>query len=57
MDTNISEQQETEYIEALVAETDKISLAYQRPVNYIIVRRAMEVLQQNNREPDLFDEF
>lgn len=46
------------YIEALVEEIDKISLAYQSSVNYIIVRKAMEFLQlKDNREPDLFDDF
>lgn len=47
-----------EYIEALVEEIDKISLACQCSVNYIVVRKAMEFLQQkDNREPDLFDDF
>ena len=46
------------YIEALVEEIDKISLAYQSSVNYIIIRKAMEFLQsKDNREPDLFDDF
>ena len=45
------------YIEALVAEIDKISLAYQAAVNYKIVKQAMDWLAtQNTREPDLFDD-
>ena len=47
-----------EYVEAIVDETDKISLAYKSAVNYIIVRLAIEnVAFKNNREPDLFDDF
>lgn len=46
------------YIEALVDEIDKISLAYKSAVNYIIVRLAMEnIALKDNREPDLFDDF
>ena len=45
------------YIEDLVNEIDKISLAYQAAVNYTIVRQAMEWLAvRDKREPDLFDD-
>ncbi len=46
------------YIEALITEIDKISLAYQSSVSYTIVKQAMEMLDRNeHREPDLFDEY
>ena len=46
------------YIETLVDEIDKISLAYKSAVNYIIVRQAMEnIALRDNREPDLFDDY
>lgn len=46
------------YIENLVAEIDALSLAYQSAVNYNIVRKAIEILdEQENIEPDLFGEW
>jgi chromosomal replication initiation ATPase DnaA len=46
------------YIRDLVEEIDAISLAYQSAINYQIVKRAMDILQQKNKkEPDLFDEW
>lgn len=46
------------YIETLVEEIDKISLAYSSAVNYIVTKKAMEFLQlKDKREPDLFDDF
>lgn len=45
-----------EYIGKLVEECDNISLAYQCAVNYNVVKKAMELLAQNeSRQPDLFD--
>jgi chromosomal replication initiation ATPase DnaA len=45
------------YIESLVAEIDKISLAYQASVNYTIIKQAMDWLAlRDNREPDLFED-
>ena len=45
------------YIEDLVAEIDKISLACQTSVSYSVVRQAMEFLAQSRHlEPDLFDD-
>lgn len=45
------------YIEALVEEIDKISLAYQAAVNYTIIKQAMDWLAiRDNREPDLFED-
>lgn len=47
-----------EYIEKVVDETDKISLAYKSAVNYTIIRQAMEsIMLRDNREPDLFEDF
>ncbi|MDO4161902.1 MAG: DnaA/Hda family protein [Pseudomonadota bacterium] len=44
------------FIEQLVEECDNISLAYQSAVNYTVVRKALDVIaQNNNRQPDLFD--
>ena len=46
------------FIEKLVEEIDKISLAYQCAVNYIVVKKAMEfIAAENEREPDLFDDY
>lgn len=46
------------FIEKLVEEIDKISLAYKSAVNYIMVKKAIEFLQfQDNREPDLFEDY
>lgn len=46
------------YIENLVAEIDKISLAYQTAVTYTVIKQAMELLAwHNRREPDLFEDF
>ncbi len=46
------------YVRDLVEEIDALSLAYQSAVNYQIVNRAINILQQkSNKEPDLFDEW
>ena len=45
------------YIESLVEEIDKISLARQSAVNYAVVKKAMELLLEDKCEPDLFDEI
>lgn len=46
------------FIEKLIEEIDKISLAYKSAVNYIIIKKAIKSLQiQNNQEPDLFDDY
>lgn len=49
-------QRSFKYIEELVNEIDNISLAFQSAVNYTVVRKAMEALEQRQaKEPDLFD--
>jgi chromosomal replication initiation ATPase DnaA len=46
------------YIEELVDEIDKVSLAYQRAVNYQIIKKSMDIIAQRSyKEPDLFDEY
>ena len=46
------------YVRDLVREIDEISLAYHSAVNYNIVRKAMEILnEKDSKEPDLFDEY
>lgn len=46
------------YVRDLVEEIDALSLAYQSAVNYQVVNRAIDILQQKtNKEPDLFDEW
>ena len=45
------------YVRDLVQEIDAVSLALKSAVNYAVVRRAMEILQQKaDKQPDLFDE-
>lgn len=44
------------YVENLVREIDEISLAYKTTVNYKVVKKAIENLQNaEDREPDLFN--
>lgn len=44
------------YIEELVDEIDKVSLAYQSAVNYQIIKKSMDIIsQRSDKEPDLFD--
>ncbi len=46
------------YMRDLVAEIDAVSLAYQCPVNYFAVQKAMEILyEKENKQMDLFDEW
>ena len=46
------------YIEELVDEIDKVSLAYQSAVNYQIIKKSMDIIAQRSyKEPDLFDEY
>lgn len=46
------------YIEELVDEIDKISLAFQCAVSYSVVRKAIEALERRDaEEPDLFGAF
>ena len=46
------------YMRDLVEEIDAVSLAYQCPVNYFAVQKAMEILyEKENKQMDLFDEW
>ena len=44
------------YVERLVEEIDAVSLAYQTAVDYFTVKKALEILEeQEDKQPDLFD--